>query len=492
VIVVRSLAEAAAYCRLTGHAVLARRSPRPQAHVWECMWRDEPRQLVFVEQASEAPSSLIDRDGFVSVGADLLAAVPATPLGFVRGEARRCVADLLLAAWCFGEALRSGPDEALASARAAADARRSAWIAALPQLPEARALGEVPVPLHGFAPPPALARWLARPVPFPIDEIPAEFGVVARADDGRFLARHPSHALAWLTVNDAGLVTRIEALQGRAALAAVVDNGFTLLEVQRARLRACAQAGDPISLLLDEGLGEGRSRVILDFCSGGDRVRFLEVETRDPRFRGALLAVRIDDEERVLGLRIVEGLDGYEMMGVLDATAPHLPGPRGEPPVAQSAERLRESLEQVGQAVRPLLEALVDPARREGALASIRPREGDAARVFQGSAADLAALDARYARLWEADPPRVRAPAASVTLRIVVATAGMLLPDAPMAKAFPPSWARVAERLRPERTWVAWSYVPTGPGRANDYDGLVWIDDRWAWFPAPWRVLGLA
>jgi hypothetical protein len=380
----------------------------------------------------------------------------------------------------------------LQEARARADARRSAWIAALPGCPPARPFAQVPVPLHGFEPPPEVAAWFTRPLPMPIDEIPESFGVVAREEDGRFLARHPSHSLAWLTVTGARMVTAIEVLRGRAALAAVVEHGFSLLEVQRARLRACGQSGDPLASFLEDGLGDGRHRVILDFRGGGDRVRFVEVETRDPRYRGALLAIRLGDDDRVLGFRVVEGLDGYEMMGVLDATAPHLPGPRGEPPIAVSSAKLELALQQVGIGVQPLLEALVDPARAPEAVAGLAPRPGDAARTFLGSAAELAAIDARYAALWSREPPRVRAPAARVTLRVMVATGGMLLPDAPMAKTFPEAWARVAERLRPERTWVAWAYQPEGGGRATDYDGLVWLDDRWAWFPAPWRVLPLA
>ena len=488
-IVVRSEAEAAVYCQLTGHAVIGRRSPRPLAHVWECMWRDEARQLVFVEIPSDGLSRLLDRDGFAQVGAERLGSVPATPLGFMRGEARRCVTDLVLAAFALGEALRWGHDEVLAGALQRANERRSVWIAALPLLPESRPVAQLPVPPHGFVPPPALVGWLSRPLPIPIEEIPEELSVVTRAEDGRFLARHPTHTLAWLTVNDAREVVAIERLQGAGALSAMVDHGFTFLEVQKARLRACGQAGDTLVHLLAEGLGEGQSRAILDLRGGGDRVRFLELESRDPRFRGALLAVRLDEDERVLGFRLVEGLDGYEMMGLLDATAPHLPGPAGEPPLAVSAANLDAVLTEIGAGVRPLLEALVDPARSADTIASLAPRPGDAAKAFLGTDAELAAVDDRYAGLWAGDPPRVRAPSAQVTLRIIVATGGMLLPDAPMAKVFPPTWARVAERLRPERAWIAWAYEPVAGGRGTDYDGLVWLDDRWVWFPAPWRVL---
>ena len=489
VIVVRSEAEAAVYCHLTGHAVIARRSPRAQAHVWDCMWRDEARQLVFVEVPGEEMSRLVDRDGFAQVGAELLGTVPASPLGFVRGEARRCIGDLLLAGYALGEALRWGEDKVLSTALGRADERRSTWVAALSSLPETRPLAGVPVPAHGFLPPPALAGWLAQRLPVSIEEIPEELTVVTRAEDGRFLARHPSHTLAWLTVSEAREVTAVQPLTGAAALAAIIEHGFSFLEVQKSRMRACGLAGDPLTQLVEEGLGEGRSRAILELRGGGDRVRFLELESRDPRYRGALLVARLDEDERVLGFRLVEGLDGYEMMGLLDATAPHLPGPAGEPPMAVSAGNLDAALTEIGASVRPLLEAMVDPARAAQAIADLAPRAGDAAGAFLGTAEELAAIEARYASLWSADPPRVRAPSAQVQLQIRVATGGMLHPDAATGHPFPAAWAGIAPRLRPERAWIAWSYQPVSGGRSNDYDGLVWLGDRWVWFPSPWRVL---
>jgi hypothetical protein len=121
-------------------------------------------------------------------------------------------------------------------------------------------------------------------------------------------------------------------------------------------------------------------------------------------------------------------------------------------------------------------------------IAALRPRPGDAARVFAGSAEQIAAIEQRYLNLWSTDPPRVRAPTREVHLRIFVATAGMLAqPD--MTPPWPRSYASIADQLQPSRTWVAWAYAPTDGGRPSDYDGLVWVEDHWAWFCAPWRVL---
>lgn len=486
-IVVRTLAEAAVYAHLTGHAVVSRRSPRPSAHLWQCMWRDEARELVFVEQPNEGKSKLIDAAGFAQVGAELAATVPASPLGFVRGEAKRCIADLLLSAYAFSEALRFGDDSTLRDAREAVDIRRKAWVQQLASLPESRSLANIPLPPHGFEPPSALRDGLARPLPFPIAEIPDDLHVVARAADGRFLARHAAHTLVWLSVSPERQVTGLQLLVGRDALAALIAHGFSLLEVQKVKLRAAGFPGQAAETVLREGLGEGRDRAILELSSPAERVRFIEVETADPRLRGALLVLRIDAADRLLGLRVVEGLDGYEMMGLLDATAPHLPGPGGERPEAESADLLATSLQVIGEQVRPVLEALLDAGKSREVVASLRPRSGDAAKVFTG---DTTAIDARYAELWDRDPPRIRASAAEVSLRIHVANAGSLAPGSPTHAAWPRKYDAVLGQLNPARTWVAWSYEPTNGRRGTDYDGLVWVDDHWAWFPAPDRVLG--
>jgi len=37
--------------------------------------------------------------------------------------------------------------------------------------------------------------------------------------------------------------------------------------------------------------------------------------------------------------------------------------------------------------------------------------------------------------------------------------------------------------------WVAWKYVGPGKLESLDYDGLVWLDNYFAWFPKPFHIL---
>ncbi|WP_066341953.1 Imm49 family immunity protein [Azohydromonas lata] len=160
-----------------------------------------------------------------------------------------------------------------------------------------------------------------------------------------------------------------------------------------------------------------------------------------------------------------------------DANAPH--GTQAARAVALAAAAA------VSAQLRPLLEALGQD--RDGVLAaSLRPRAGDYALAFAPAVAD-AARDA-YEALW-AEPPRVRLAVPGSRLVCHVAPAGLLGGANELSRSFPGGYRGVAALLDPHRVWVAWKLLPPGQDAGMAYDGLVWLDDHWAWFPKPYRVL---
>lgn len=487
-IAVRSIAEAAAYCHHHRWSRVASRAGPEGSFEWDCVRETEVSTLQFGLVPEGVAPSAIDGAALVGVGTELLSSVPASPLGFVQGEVTRAIGDLELAVWALSAARSFGESVEVAGARALAEARTALWREGLVAAPLSRAFVAIPTPAHGFLPPAPLAEWLSRAVPFGVEEVPADLLVVARGGDGRFLVRHEAHTLAWLRV-EADRVVDIQVLQERTAFAAFLTWGFTLLDGQKAALRTAAAPGEPVEAFLKAGLPNGRARAILGLRGPTEEVRFYEIELPEPRYRGALLVVRLGADESVLGFRLVEGLDGYEMMGMADAAAPHLSGPAGERPVAGAVQELSNAMQTIATHVQPLLEALVDPARTHDAVAAVRPRVGDAARAFVGDPARIAAIEHAYQSLWAKDPPRVRANAPAVSLKMHVAPAGMLAADSAAQQPWPVPYSRIAAELEPSRTWVAWSYLPTSGARGTDFDGLVWLGDRWVWFPAPWRVL---
>jgi hypothetical protein len=71
---------------------------------------------------------------------------------------------------------------------------------------------------------------------------------------------------------------------------------------------------------------------------------------------------------------------------------------------------------------------------------------------------------------------------------VYAAPAGMLAEYNEVSRLFPGAYRGLAPLLNPHRAWVAWKYVRAGERSGLAYDGLVWCDDHWSWFPKPYRA----
>jgi hypothetical protein len=61
-----------------------------------------------------------------------------------------------------------------------------------------------------------------------------------------------------------------------------------------------------------------------------------------------------------------------------------------------------------------------------------------------------------------------------------------------LVRPFPEGYHAIVPLLDPHRVWVCWKYTRPGAASGLAYDGLVWCDDHWAWFPKPYRMLAAA
>lgn len=158
-----------------------------------------------------------------------------------------------------------------------------------------------------------------------------------------------------------------------------------------------------------------------------------------------------------------------------------------QPPLSEDEARAGSLIlmEVIRAQVMPLLEALAHDETGQ-VVAQIKPRDEDYPRVFVGEAAALA-RDA-YAALWRREPPRT-AQSGVIEVKVSLAPAGMLIDENDLSRHFPQGYRAIARWLQPGRVWVAWKYVKPGAQSGDAYNGLVWIDDHWAWFPKPFRVL---
>ncbi len=127
-------------------------------------------------------------------------------------------------------------------------------------------------------------------------------------------------------------------------------------------------------------------------------------------------------------------------------------------------------------------------AKPEDLVRALRPRHEDYARVFVPSAVDKAQLG--FGALWNS-PPKSLGKSHQTEVHVAgVANAAALIDENDLSKGFPGGYQKIAHLLQPDVVWVSFKLVAPGESAGMAHDGLVKLDERWAWFPKPWRVLG--
>ncbi len=56
-------------------------------------------------------------------------------------------------------------------------------------------------------------------------------------------------------------------------------------------------------------------------------------------------------------------------------------------------------------------------------------------------------------------------------------------------KKFPGGYKRIGDKIKPGLTWIRWKFVKPGETLGMAFDGLVFVNGHWAWFPKPWKAL---
>ncbi len=120
-------------------------------------------------------------------------------------------------------------------------------------------------------------------------------------------------------------------------------------------------------------------------------------------------------------------------------------------------------------------------------LATLKPRDDDYLKVFAAGAAERA--KEAYERLWSQRLNMDFPTSSHSEIKCDVAPAGMFADRNELSHAFPGGYLAIADKLEAHRVWVAWQYHRPGESAGLAYDGLVWIDDHWSWFPKPYRYL---
>ena len=115
----------------------------------------------------------------------------------------------------------------------------------------------------------------------------------------------------------------------------------------------------------------------------------------------------------------------------------------------------------------------------------MRPDPNDYTKVFVEPAAQLA--KERYGELWEGGLSIERRPSQTEIHIRAVRVSEMKQGN---MDGFPGGYARILHLLQPDAIMLLFRFVEPGKNAGMRYDGLVHIDQqRWAWFPKPWRFV---
>jgi hypothetical protein len=156
---------------------------------------------------------------------------------------------------------------------------------------------------------------------------------------------------------------------------------------------------------------------------------------------------------------------------------------------AEAQRAAHDAIMLVRAQVMPLLRAIASDYSGE-VVAGLRAHSAEYKLAFVGAAADLA--QTAYDAFWQANHA-IKLPAPNQTdILCYVAPAGMLTTENELSQQFPLGYRQIAQWLEPSTVWVAWKYVVPGETTGLSFNGLVWLNGRWVWFPKPYRVLGEA
>jgi hypothetical protein len=137
---------------------------------------------------------------------------------------------------------------------------------------------------------------------------------------------------------------------------------------------------------------------------------------------------------------------------------------------------------------RMMLEPFLKPGADHATLATrLRPRPEDYDKVFVAAYAGVARE--AYERIWDELNPVPRPNAGQRELLLAAATSEKIR-DEGAPSTFPGGFGRIRHTLAPGHVWLCWKFVKQGERLGMAFDGLVRIEDHWAWFPKCWRVLG--
>jgi hypothetical protein len=127
-----------------------------------------------------------------------------------------------------------------------------------------------------------------------------------------------------------------------------------------------------------------------------------------------------------------------------------------------------------------LLEKFLAPGADYTALtAELKPTSADYAAVF---GPDSAKAETYYGKMWKDPNAQIKPNAGQNQLLLFASTTDVVSSD----REFPGGYAKV--RLMKGFPIYRWKFVERGKTLGMAYDGLVFVNGHYAFFPKPWRI----
>ncbi len=297
------------------------------------------------------------------------------------------------------------------------------------------------------------------------------------------LFRHEaSGAMLAVRVRDNAEVAEQKLVEGAEALYAFAAHGSRLtVEVGVALLGAL-----PIGIQLADlearlNALPVRLRQVAEISAGDSRAqRFFAIDQLAPRRRMAVLAT-VTEGGVLLGRHL---LDGPAAIDQIERLAHRRIASEGD-----AASKAAAALEAIRDDLRARLLPFTEPGADLRALTdTLRPRTGDADKAFVGEAA--AQIEKHGEAVWQAEDAPLFGPKPGQTeVTVSVCPAALLGKQGPLGREFPRAMHALAPHLEPARIWASVRFHRRHKPSGVRYDGLVWLGDRWVWFPKPWRLI---
>lgn len=122
-----------------------------------------------------------------------------------------------------------------------------------------------------------------------------------------------------------------------------------------------------------------------------------------------------------------------------------------------------------------------------GMTKALKPTSADYKAVFTDDFA--AKAEKGYEELWNDPKSVIGADPANTELKLFKATTDDIKAwthDVEMD--FPGGYQKVKDDFKPGLTVYRWKYTKPGETLGMAYDGLIYVNGHWAWFPKPWRI----